>query len=155
MTRVSTVSFSLRSPGLSRLTSKHCSSSKSWAATESLQGCGPATATPVMVMTTTSGVGWATSMLPPPASLKPWRTGVTWPWPAVRVMTGGGGGGGGGGSGLSAARAHRSRAGRNPFILTFLLERPRSLRSVAEDDVERGGEDAVLALEGPRLVVVI
>src|SRR5207244_1007516 len=76
--------------GLSKLTSKHWVSSKVMLAAEPLQGWPPATATPVMVTTSVSGDGWATSILPPPVWLKPLRLGVTCPWRACRISDAGG-----------------------------------------------------------------
>src|SRR5947209_2675625 len=46
-----------------------------------------------MVTTTTSGVGWATSMLPAPVWVKPLRCGVTCPCRAPRLIEAGGGAG--------------------------------------------------------------
>src|SRR3954451_2647962 len=39
-----------------------------------------------MVTTTVSGLGWATSMLPPPVWVQPWRMGVTCPCLGPRMM---------------------------------------------------------------------
>src|SRR5690348_5089012 len=43
-----------------------------------------------MVMTSVSGDGWATSMLPPPVCVNPWRLGVTCPCRDPRMKDAGG-----------------------------------------------------------------
>src|SRR5262245_63826550 len=103
MTRASTTSLAFFSLGLSKRTAKSWHRSKLTLAKDSLHGFAPAAATPVMVTTTVSGDGWATSMLPAPVWLWPQRNGTAWPCRSPRLMLAGGGGGGGSATGAATA----------------------------------------------------
>src|SRR5262245_56654270 len=104
MTRASTISFAFFSVGLSKLTSKSWQRSKLTVAMDSMHGLAPAAATPVMVTTTVSGDGWATSMVPAPVWLWPQRDGTPWPCRSPSLMLAGGGGAGAGAAGTTSGR---------------------------------------------------
>src|SRR5262249_27281664 len=134
ITRPSRVNFARFTSGFSKATSKHCSRSNSRVAVEGLHGLGTATATPVMVMTTVSGAGWATSMLPPPVWVQPARTGVTWPWRGPsRMVTGGPVGAGG----WAAATPHGQAAASRLIPIHPLMGRTPSERSPRDTEGSR------------------
>src|SRR5262249_43855415 len=135
-----------------------------------------ATATPVMVMTTVSEDGWATSVLPPPVWHKPRRCGVAWPRRFVRLMETAGDGVVAGAtrifSGLAAGTLVVTGCWATTCHVTSTTNRPaqtwRTIRIPPgarmsdlllssgywvwlppHDEVGGCGEHTVLALEGP------
>src|SRR5262245_49895815 len=97
-------------------------------------------------MTTVSGAGCCTSMLPPPVWVNPWRTGTPCPWrPPSSMATAGAGSA----ARSAAAAASGTRIIANRFMTGELLFSP------ANDRVHCRREQTALALEGARVGVVV